>query len=333
MAAMTPTHVSLRRRALHSPLVVAMTLAVAAAVPLRAEPPAPVTAPPAPVPAKADRAPEIRLTGETVTLPIVMVREFPFIEARIAGVSGKLMLDTGIEGALTVNDHRVPVKDARTIGTGFFGSGQTFAIRLAHELRDIRIGGLRYPRATQVDVQDARMLEGITPDFIGWFGYNAFAGHAMKLDYRALRATFYRHGGADYLKGERVIAQLPFETRKLPNHPILPGRIGTMPVVTTWDTGQNGTLYTSEAGKARLLKEGRLVPHADDPDLFDLHGLELDGHAMPVVRGIDIEMAPSPAAKPTGITEPDELTIGYALLHQFKTVWDYDRKRIYLLAR
>lgn len=286
-----------------------------------------------PYPLKSKTAPEIRLIDKTVTLPIVMVREFPFIEGSVAGVSGKLMLDTGIEQAITINDHRVPVLHGRKIGQGFFESGQTFAVRLVSELGDIRIGGLFYPRATDVIVQDARLLEKITPDFIGWLGYHAFATHALKLDYGKLRATFYKNGAADYLKGERVVAELPFETRKLPNHPIMAGRIGEMAIVTTWDTGQHGSLYTSEEGKARLLKEGRLIPSRTKRDAFDLNGLQLNGHTMPVVQGIDIETEPSPAAKPVGIVEPHELTIGYGLIHQFKTVWDFQQRRVYLLTR
>lgn len=53
---------------------------------------------------------------------------------------------------------------------------------------------------------------------------------------------------------------------------------------------------------------------------------------MPVVRGIDIETEASPAAEPVGIVELDELTTGYGLFHQFKTVWAYQRHCIYWLA-
>ncbi|MFD2427139.1 hypothetical protein ACFSUK_01290 [Sphingobium scionense] len=62
-----------------------------------------------PISTKSDRAPEMRLAGKTVTLPLVMVREFPFIEGEIAGVRGKFMLDTGMQDALVINDHRVPL--------------------------------------------------------------------------------------------------------------------------------------------------------------------------------------------------------------------------------
>ena len=91
------------------------------------------------------------MTGATVSVPIVMVREFPFIEGSVSGVAGKLMLDTGYQGALTVNDHRVPISGGRTIGTGVFGSGQTFQVRLIPELADVRVGEMVFPRVTGCD--------------------------------------------------------------------------------------------------------------------------------------------------------------------------------------
>jgi len=83
----------------------------------------------APVVHKPHPAPEMRLSGERIVLPIVMVREFPFIEGSIAGVAGKLMLDTGHKHALAINDRRVPVINPLAAGRGSFGSGQTFDVR------------------------------------------------------------------------------------------------------------------------------------------------------------------------------------------------------------
>lgn len=275
-------------------------------------------------------APEVRLPPGIVTLPIVMVEEYPFIEASIEGVVGKLMLDTGYQGALIVNDHRVPLKGGKTTSSGFFGSGQTFVVRVVPEVRDVGIGELLYPNVTNVRTQDARLLESITPDFIGWFGYEAFSTHALKLDYRTMRASFYPEG-TDYLAGERAVADLSFETRRLPNTPLMAGRIGNMPFVVSWDSGQYGALYTTEAGRARLLRDGGLIPAAKNPAAFDVHGLQLDGHELPTILAVEVRTKPSPAAGSIGITEADHLTIGYGLLKQFKTVWDFRRKRIVLL--
>lgn len=288
----------------------------------------------APIPAKAQRATEIRLPKRNVTMPIIMAQEFPFVVGSIAGIPGKLMLDTGIEQALTVNDHRVPITEGRTIGTGYFGSGQTFAIRLVSELQSVQIGSLLFQLATTVQAQDARQLEAITPDFLGWFGHDAWAAsHALKIDYDRSRATFEYGPASRYLRNERLIAVLPFQTRKLPNQPLMPGRIGNLRVMTAWDTGQYGTLFTSDAKKQRMLEDGRLSPSREKPGSFDLHGLQINGDPTTDIRGIDVEEGPFPAAAPIGITEPDILTIGYGFLRQYKTMWDYRSRRIYLLAR
>lgn len=283
------------------------------------------------VPPKSERAPEIRLAADIVTIPIAVVKGFPFIEGSAGGVSGKFMLDTGSEQALTINDHRVPVVGSREIGSGHFGSGQRFAVRLAPEVAQVHLGALSFRRATMVQTQDARLLESITPDFLGWFGHHGWADHAMKLDYRASRATFYKGGPEAYLKGEKVIAELAFVTRKLPNHPLIQGRIGGLKIVGSWDSGQYGALFTTEAGKAMLLRSQRLTVSRNEAGTFDLTGLKLAGHSFPIVESIEVATTPSAAAAPIGICESHVVTIGYGVLRRYKSVWDYRRRRIYLL--
>ncbi|NYF30615.1 hypothetical protein [Sphingopyxis sp. JAI108] len=284
-----------------------------------------------PAPPSSARAPEIRLPSKTVTLPIVMVREFPFIEGEIAGVKGKLMLDTGMQDGLVINDHRVPLTGGTKIGTGHFGSGQAFDIRLHAAVPDIRVGNLRHPRATNVRSQDARMLEKIAPDFLGWVGFNFFADHAIKIDYRRLEVTFYEAGDKSFIAGEKVIAILPFETRKLPNIPVLPARIGDLDAIVTLDTGMYGSLNIPEEKKAGLIASGLLKP-ASDPDAHDLSGVRLADMVDGSFPALEVEEGPSPSAKSVGITEDTELELGFVFLGNYKTVWDYRQKRIYLLA-
>jgi hypothetical protein len=298
-------------------LSIALTMLAAVAAPVAAAD-KPATAVP--------HAPEVRLTGDIVTLPIVLVREYPFIEGEIAGVKGKLMLDTGMGEPFVINDHRVPMTGGMKIGTGFFGSGQRFDIRLQARVDGVRIGTLRYPRVTNVQSQDARMLERITPDFLGWLGHAAFASHAMKLDYRRLTATFYTGGPEAFTKDEKIVAVLPFETRKLPNIPLLPARIGDLDAIVSLDTGMNGALAIPNE------KRQRLVTPAQDPEAFDLHGVRIAGMAPASFPAIEVEEGPSPSARSVGVTEDTELELGYAFLRKYKTVWDFRQKRIYLLA-
>ncbi|MEG3159387.1 hypothetical protein U1763_02620 [Sphingomonas sp. LB2R24] len=281
---------------------------------------------------KSARASEVRLPSGTVALPFVMVREYPFIEGEVAGVNGKLMLDTGMETSLALNDHRVPLTTARTIGTGFFGSGQTYATKLTPIVTGIRIGPLPYPRATDVQTQDATLLEGITPDFIGWVGYGFWRDRAMKLDYRRGLATFYDGAPSQYLAGEKVVATIPYRLGKLPNHPLVDIRIGGVAAVAAFDTGQYGTLYADAATKRRLSGLKILTRNADG-QRYDLGSWTIGGQRLTGISGLEVSDEPFAAAKPIGITSNTILTIGYGFLKQYKTVWDFRNHTIYLLAR
>jgi hypothetical protein len=286
----------------------------------------------APVVPKPDRAPEFRLSGDRVVLPIVMVRDYPFVEGQVEGVKGKLMLDTGLDQALSLNDHRISLPGGKTIGTGQFGSGQTFAIRLNAAVENVQTGSLHFARVTHVQSQDATQLEHITPDFIGWIGYYFWQGYALKLDYKRSQTSFYRGSPKAYLAGEKVLAIIPFEVGKLPNHPLVHIRIGGIDATAAFDTGQYGAIFTDEASKARLLTTGVLKAGRDDGS-YDLDSIDLGDHHLPGVKGVEVSTDPFPPASAIGTTTRTVVTIGYGFLRQYKTVWDYREKRIYLLAR
>jgi hypothetical protein len=289
----------------------------------------PVAAQPAAVP-KAAMAPEFRLGGDRVTLRFVMVREFPFVEGSVEGVQGKFMLDTGLESALAINDRRVAI-DSVAVGSGQFGSGQKFAVRQAPVVKDLHLPGLAYPRITTVSTQDATQLERITPDFIGWLGFYLWEGYALKLDYRQLQATFYRGAPAEYLAGEQVIAALPFSTRKAPQIPIMQVKIGDIDATGIFDTGAYGLLFTDVQSRDRLIDSGMLKPAGNDK--YDLSGLKIGDTSLPDLKGITVQTVAFPAAEQTGLNDKRVLILGYAFLNNYKTVWDYPGKTMYLLQK
>lgn len=282
-------------------------------------------------------APEFRLRGETVSIPFVMVGEFPFVEAKVNGVKGKLMLDTGSGEALALNHNHLALPEGRDIGQGQFGSGQTFKIVLRPRVESVRLaGGLAYGPVTMVRSQDASLLEGITPDFLGWLGHWFWDGYAVKLDYKAGRATFYKGGPKAFLRGERLVAALPFSLPKLPNHPVISTRIGDAEFQTLFDTGQYGHLYADAPTLERLKSQGELSPVEGEDHPVDIKAVRFqDGPAVAIARlpTSPIEAA-APFAKPIGVEEsPRVLSLGYAFLQQYKTVWDYPNKTLYLLAK
>lgn len=281
---------------------------------------------------KPPQAPEMRLSGDRVVLPIVMVREFPFIEGSVAGVAGKFMLDTGHRKALAINDRRVPVVDPVAVGKGSFGSGQTFDVRLVPVMKDIRVGQLRYESVTQVQSQDAALLETITPDFIGWLGHDFWEGYALELDYRYAQAVFYRGGPEDYLPGEKLVVELPYESRKLPNIPVMYGKIAGIDATVAFDSGQNGMLFIDAETKSRLIGEGALT-WSGEGDKYHLNKLELQGRVFDGLQNIGVSTTPFPAAIPTGLSDKTLLTLGFSFLGKYKTVWDSNKKVIYVLEK
>jgi hypothetical protein len=122
-----------------------IALTVTAAQPVQKAPPRP-----------ADIAPEFRLKGDVVSIPFVMVREFPFVKARVGGVEGKLLLDTGAPDALSLNHNHLKLPEGRVIGLGRFGSGQIYEEILRPSVDDVSLaGGLNYGHISNYVSQDA----------------------------------------------------------------------------------------------------------------------------------------------------------------------------------
>jgi hypothetical protein len=273
-----------------------------------------------------------------VSLPFVVIQGIPFVEATVNGVRGKLMLDTGAQRALTLNSNRIPLAGGKEAGAGFFGSGQRFSMLLHDSVASVDVGGFSFRDVREVESQEARMLEGITPDFSGWMGFNFWRGYALKLDYEKNIATFYRdeariEGEAKkFLVGETVRNAVHYEARKLPNIPLVNVRIGSHDFEGLFDTGHSGYIWLESELRARLISDGKLKPLRNDGDLMVLEGMTVEGggvHAMSVA----VLPSPFPAADPIGTNTSNVIAFGYSFLSQYKTVWDFAGQTIYLLEK
>ncbi|MBO0799590.1 MAG: hypothetical protein J2P31_12280 [Blastocatellia bacterium] len=281
------------------------------------------------------------LTDDITTLPIVMVREFPFVPATINGVSGKLMFDTGNEKALSLNDHKVPLKDGKVVGKGIFGSGQKYEVKSYPEVASVDLaGGTSYRNISGARGYDLSFIEkDVTPDFLGFIGYEFYRGYLFKLDYKGNRITFYRQTddrreSKDYLAGENVIAAVSFITRKQPNHPVASLKIGGVDFLGTFDTGTYGAAYMTRGAQARLIEQNLLLPLPNMGDNFyQISGIRLTPEIEAAVSGIPVFNYSPPSATAMGTPEPDIIQFGYALLRQYKTVWDFREGEIYLLKQ
>src|SRR5476651_974455 len=166
------------------------------------------------------------LHGDSIVFSITLVNAFPFISGEVNGIKGKFMFDTGNGSAIEINDNMVVLPKKKKSGSGIVGSGQSFSVNINDTVAEVKFAnGYTYRDLLHIKSANYDFLQGITPDCIGYIGYNFFKGYLFKLDYLRRRITFYknteqRKSSKDFLAGEKVLAIINFKTRRLPNHPL-----------------------------------------------------------------------------------------------------------------
>ena len=287
---------------------------------------------------------EFQLTGDSISFPLTIVNDFPFISGEVNGVKGKFMFDTGHKEAISINNNIVPLTTQKEIGGGSTGSGQKFRRYTNDIIEEVHlVNGLQFQNIRQTPSANYDFLQnGITPDCIGYIGHNFFNGYILKLDYTKRKLTFYkstsvREASKDFLDGEKIVAVLDFETRKLPNFPMIKVEVDDVEMLATFDTGGSyGSLEMTDEDAENLTKKGALIDYGkdgSDDNLYSLNKVKMNPQLTVNLIGIykDSTDFNSPVRRALGITEDNELTFAYRFLSQYKTVWDYDHKKIYIL--
>lgn len=283
--------------------------------------------------------------GDSIVFPITMVNAYPFVSVEVNGIKGKLMFDNGTEAALNLNDNLVNLKAKKRKGKGNFGSGQSFDENITDTIAELKfINGLTYRNLLNIKSAKLDFLQrSITPDLMGFIGYNFFKGYILKLDYLRRKITLYKNTGQrssskDFLNGERVLAIINFELRSRPNIPLVHVKIGNTDVLGAFDTGQFGIVQLEENAEKELKAKGLLIPGGIDgygEELLNVNDIVIDGTFRTNMIG-----TPPMSLKGTEvfrkalqIEEPSFMCFGYRFLDQYKTVWDYAEKKIYILEK
>ncbi|OOQ58409.1 hypothetical protein [Mucilaginibacter pedocola] len=288
-----------------------------------------------------EKVPELH--GEVVTFPLIMIDVYPFISATVDGVEGKLMFDTGYGTSISLNDNFITLPHKKPKSVGVAGSGQSFNTNVNDTIGEVKFrNGLIYRNLLAISSANYEFLQkNITPDFLGFIGHDLFKGYLFKLDYLHRKATFYkataeRNTSMDFLIGEKVLAVVDFEIRKLVNHPLVKMKIDGVDVVGAFDTGQNGLLQLDPLSEKRLKSKGSVMISDTDSygdTLLNVKNIVMGGKLTTSLKGLvstDLKSTQIQREK-SGIIEPNLMNIGYRFLAQYKTVWDYANKKIYIL--
>jgi len=283
------------------------------------------------------------LHGDIVVFPITLVNVYPLISGTVNGVPGKFMFDTGFGAPISLNDNFVDLPNKKMKANGVTGSGHSFKTSINDTIREIKFtNGTTYRNLENISSGNYEFLQkAVAQDFAGFIGHKFFQGYLFKIDYLHRKVTFYKDApkrriSNDFLANEKVLAVINFETGKLENHPHVKLKIDGVDVLGAFDTGQNGLLQM-DSPSAKLLKtKGSIVNSGIDrtnDTLLTVKNITIDGKFKTTLKGVESSTVEGTQVirKELGITEPNLMTIGYRFLSQYKTVWDYAQKKIYIL--
>jgi len=288
-----------------------------------------------------EKVPELR--GDIVVFPITLINAYPFIAGTVNGATGKFMFDTGFGISIALNDNFVKLADKKVKGSGVVSSGQTFKTSINDTVREVKFtNGISYRNLEKISSGNYDFLQhNITPDFLGFIGHKFFKDYLFKIDYLHRKVTFYRNLpersiSRDFLANEKVLAIINFESGKLENHPMVKLKIDGTDVLGEFDSGQNGLLQLDVPSTERLKSRGAVVRSGTDSGgdtLLTVKNIIMDGKFKTTLKGLESSTLEGTKVirKELGITAPNLMTIGYRFLSQYKTVWDYDKKKIYIL--
>jgi len=288
-----------------------------------------------------EKTPELH--GDSVVFPITIINAFPFISGSVNGVSGKFMFDTGNRASIDINDNFVKLPNKKVKGNGVVASGQSFKKNVNDTVPEITFtNGLTYKNLENILSGNYDFLQKyITPDCLGYIGHNFFKGYIFKLDYLRRKITFYKNSHersipADFLVNEKVLAVINFEIRKLPNHPLVKVKIDGIDVLAAFDTGQYGSLQLDAPSEKLLKRRGSVILSGTDgggDTLLTVKNIVMDGKFKTTLKGVEFSNFEDTQIirKALGIIEPNIIDIGYRFFSQYKTVWDYENRKIYVL--
>ncbi|WP_421943302.1 hypothetical protein [Pedobacter sp.] len=283
------------------------------------------------------------LHGDSIVFPITLINAFPFISATVNGIPGKFMFDTGNRAAIDINDNYIKLANKKNRGDGIVASGQAFKKNINDTLQEVKFtNGITFRNLEHIVSANYDFLQNrITPDCLGYIGHDFFKGYIFKLDYLGRKLTFYkitaeRNLSNDFLNGEKVLTTINFEIRKLVNHPLATMKIGGIDVLAAFDTGQYGSLQLDTPSADVLKRKGLVLGSGMDRGgnlLLTVKNIYIDKKLKVSLKGVEFSDYGDTKIirKALGITEPNLIDIGYRFFSEYKTVWDYDKRKIYVM--
>ena len=251
------------------------------------------------------------------------------------------MFDTGNPNSFLLNNKYLELNKGENLGTGATGSGQSLEL-YSDEVKNIRIGHDYQIDSHPVQHADLGFTQiGIHSELMGFLGYEFMKDYEFVIDYdnqmiemylidSAISSTFYEEG--------EIVVVLDFTTPFMSNIPYVNFDCNGKEITANFDTGNQGILHLNESKRIDFIKE-RVITEVTskgmygqptDITVYSMNDLSYEGVKLKKIKNLiltDIQGIP--------ITETSEfeLGIGYQFLKNYRSVWNFETKKIVLLER
>lgn len=254
----------------------------------------------------------------------------PVIEATIAGRKGVLMFDNGTPDVLFLNRAALPLPKGQLVARGYAASGQPVEVQ-EHTTPRIQIAGQTLVMPDRVRSGDFSFTApAFGDDYLGFIGTKMIEKDAFLLDYARRKLVIFKVSKDGTLpmaspQDSDVVAAVRFLIWP-GEQPTIAAALGTLPIVTDFDTGDSGTLYATAATRARLTDQRLLEP---DGERWRLHGLAIGGVIFNPTTVRLVEAGGPQDFRTAG--QADQLRLGASFLSTHPCLWNFPAKTLTVL--
>ncbi len=276
-----------------------------------------------------------------ISIPFHLIDGFILIDTEINGKKGKLMFDTGNPNKLLLNNNYLELNKKEKVGSGQVGSGQNIEI-YTDEVKRVSFG-LNFSMGPQtIQHADFGFTQiGITPDMMGFLGYEFMQDYEFMIDYDDQIIEMYLISDNDknkIYKEDEVVVELDFSTPFMPNIPYVDFESKGQKIKANFDTGNQGHLDL-DASKTKTLIQAGIINEVQSNGIYGQPAIttkySIDDLRYKDIKLKKIKSMMNHVASGMPVTKESEYDfgVGYQFLKNYRSVWNFKTKKIILLNR
>jgi len=272
---------------------------------------------------------------EHIILPFSIVDGYILVDGQVGEISGKFMFDTGNPFGVFLNNNYVKLDTTNFFSSGNTGSGQKLKLYKS-SIEKINVANqFKFEKLSNVVHADFAFIEqGITPNFLGFIGFEFLKNYEFVIDYNLKEIHLYLldekgDHSMTHITNGNIIATLNFTTTSDEQIPTVDIISSGQKINMCFDTGTLGSLKLTKQSAKKLRKDGNLI----EIDNSSLTKEKESTSSYFTLRGVTYGTTSIGDITDLSFSEgnDNELMCGYHLLQNYLSVWNYKKKTLVLI--